>query len=327
MKTLLSLLLARIFHAFSAAIAASSSWSLRSRLFGHFLVATICKEIASLKSDRKVLPSLRIDDFATKNHEISGLVCIFVSTGLWSCAPNGLTGSNWTDSLQTTPSIPEQSQSQPPGTPPTQPPANGIKDPLTEIIYLGSIVGGPFDKLKSLEISKLRHSYQITIPMGPGYINDAIPQRTFCSESITFSVNFTANFRPLLNIQIPLQKIVMPPDLPVSGLPNSEPLPFLDKNVGVLPHCALEIDSLNKIKLHLFFGPGEVAAYVESPYDTGGGIIGDLGLAIRDSLGQNIGQYRLFVPRSGNIWGGYLVSGSLPKDLTEKLIEYYKKQK
>ncbi len=81
--------LSRIFHCFSTAIATSSSWA---RLYDHFLVAIICREIASLKSDRKVLPSLRIGDLVMKSHEVSGLtdklyqgiiiIAIFITTNL-----------------------------------------------------------------------------------------------------------------------------------------------------------------------------------------------------------------------------------------------------
>ena len=68
--------LARIFHQFSVAIAASSSWALRFRRFRIFFDSTTCFEVASRKIFSKRLTSLRIGDFTTKPDEISGLVIL-----------------------------------------------------------------------------------------------------------------------------------------------------------------------------------------------------------------------------------------------------------
>lgn len=184
-----------------------------------------------------------------------------------------------------------------------------------------SISSGAFAGLKAVSLDHANKTILFKIPLGPNiYVtvsNGEIPKY----PGLTYTTEFDSSGRAYLTLTVPLKYIMRG----VNGaqpahLPNGDPLPGMPS--GEPPGIAFSVDIQKQVKLFIYLGVGAIAAYVETPLDTG--LNFTLTVPIKnESQTQVVGFFSVVPPKKeGAHPGGFFLSYKIPPAVAALLDKY-----
>ncbi|MES3037150.1 MAG: hypothetical protein V4736_04510 [Bdellovibrionota bacterium] len=144
----------------------------------------------------------------------------------------------------------------------------------------------------------------------------------------SFQTLVDANGRNAIVIKIPVEQYLKGLAIGTPGrLPNGDVLPAITR--GELPTVALIIDLKKNIKLHLYLGSDQVAAFVETPnfnpFTAIPGLpvtINQLIFPVKDKRKQVLGYFG-YIGSKLNYSGGFYLATNLPPAIVRLLDDYF----
>lgn len=242
----------------------------------------------------------------TKKKLLGKIIFAFVGALVfWSCSNQGLdTSSNSSSSAD-----PNRGQSDGSG---------GDTANSNRLSELNAFIdGSSYDKLQSISVNVATKELIFRVPLSMNVFITSTRGQFANYPDISFITEYDSSGTAYLTLHIPMKYILrgVTSGNP-SRLPNGDPLPMIPS--GELPELALDINSQNKVKLHLYIAADFMGIYVESPFNP---YIG-LTFPIKNSSKTKILGYFSTIPAKNSYQGGFFLSFLLPPELINVLSQH-----